>query len=174
MVLVVLLICGVIFLVPERVSAKAVSKVTKVITVTNQKKGAVWHTLSIKKGEKVKVKVKFLAVEGKPVDKYFQGDNIWLFGLGYNIDPSRAYEDCFFKPQETSSKSKLTKDSFKKGNVLTSSYGFDSRQIKYVYWQPVKGIKKIKLKVTYFTVSGKAGINSVKTKRKDVHDPGWK
>lgn len=174
MVLVLSMICGGIGTLPEKqASAKAVSKVTKVITITNKKKGAVWHTLSVKNGEKVKVKVEFLSVKGKVVDKYFQGDNIWLFGFGNTLNPNRDREDCFFHAKNKGS-SKLNKNSFKKGNTLTSSYGLGRRDMKYVYWEPLKGITKMKLKVTYFTVSGKEGINSVKTKRKDVYDPGWK
>lgn len=174
-ILAMTLLCGCIYLsVPKIASAKVVSKVTKTITITNKKKGAVWHTLSIKKGEKVKVKVKFLEVQGKPVDKYFQGENTVMYSFGGNIDPSGAYEDFFFTDDQKSPKAKLKKDSFKKGNVLISSYGLNRNMLKDVYWQPLKGISKIKLKVTYFTVSGKAGINSVKTQRKNVYDPGWK
>ena len=57
---------------------------------------------------------------------------------------------------------KFSKNSFKKGKTLVS---LDDEWINgksEVEWYIPKGITKLKMKVTYFTKSGKAGIKSVK------------
>lgn len=138
-------------LMPKQASAKTVSKVTKVFTLTANKK-LVKHKLSINTKEKVLVKVKFLEVKGKVLveseEDLFLGEYLFKMGKG-------SFFSYWSRP------SKLKKSSFKKGKILTSKDDYINGKSK-VEWYIPQGIKKLKMQVTYYTKSGKAGIKSVK------------
>lgn len=162
-VLVLSIVCGGISLpTAKKVYAKTVSKVTRVFTLTPQR-WRVKHKLSISENEKVKVKIKFLEVKGKADGTVAESDRLW-FGNYYTNDGTSS----FFLD---STKPKLRKSDFKKGVVLTSNdyiYGYDGFD---VYWDIPNGLKKLKVQVTYYTESGKAGIHSIKTTAVKVKNP---
>ena len=58
-------------------------------------------------------------------------------------------------------KTTIKKTSFKKGKVLSLDADMPLMGKAYVAWDTPKGIKKLKVQVTYYTESGKAGIKSV-------------
>ena len=53
------------------------------------------------------------------------------------------------------------KSSLKKGKILTSKKNYLHGRV-IIEWNLPDGIKKLKVKVTYYTKSGKAGIKSLK------------
>lgn len=150
LVLLLSVVCGGGLSISKQASAKAVSKVTKKITLTDGKSIDIQHKLSISAKEKVNVKIKFLEVKGKVASK-----NDLYLGF-YECNDGKG---SLFAPW--TSPSKLKKNSFKKGKVLTSTEDYLNGKAT-VDWNIPKGIKKLKLQVTYYTESGKAGINSVK------------
>ena len=138
--------------VPKQVSAKSVSKVTKVFTLTVNKR-QVKHKLSISANEKVFTKVKFLDVKGKV--SLISGEEL-IFGCYEGKNGMGSFFAPWTKPS-------LKKTSFKKGKTLTQNGQGDYINGKSeVEWYIPSGIKKLKVKVTYFTKSGKAGIKSIK------------
>lgn len=148
LVLVLSMVCGVALSEPQYASAKAVSKVTKVLNLTP--KNWVSHKLMISKNEKVRVKVKILSVKGKTTlsgEDLIWADSISSYGKGGLIAGW--------------SKPPLKKSSFKKGKILTSDADMPLMGKAYVLWDAPKGIKKLKVQVIYYTESGKAGIKSV-------------
>lgn len=152
-VLVLSMVCGVALSEPQYASAKAVSKVTKVVTLT--KRNAIDHIVVVGK-EKVFVKVKILSIKGK-VRKDENGDLLFgdAEGMGYGKGTLFA---SFGNP-------KLKKSSFKKGKVLPAdknSY-FCNGEVQIGWWVP-DGVKNMKVQITYYTKSGKAGIKSLKQK----------
>lgn len=155
-VLVLSMVCsGIVLTKPKYVVAKAVSKVTKMVTLT--KKNAIDHTVVAGK-EKVFVKVKVLSIKGK-VKNDKNGDLLFgdAQGTGYGKGTLFA---SFGNP-------KLKKSSFKKGKVLPAdknSY-FCNEKVQIGWWVP-DGVKSIKVKITYYTKSGKAGIKSFKQKER--------
>ena len=195
MVLAVTLIGGCVCIhTPKKASAKSVSKVTKVIELTSEnvkkdKEGGkeypytyygtgVTHKISMKVNEKLKIKVKVLDVAGKVFSKYYTRGRKYDFGLG-NYDPHIEYGSFdVFSPY---TKPKLKESFFKKGNVLTSEEiqflpkknRVDERHAKPIVngtkaemnWFPPAGVTKLKLQITYYTKSGKAGIKSIKTRK---------
>lgn len=146
-------VCGGIgFSMPKYVSAKSVSKVTKTFTLTT-KSNFVEHKLSISKKEKVTAKIKFLEVKGNVSLK--SGEDLSFGGYEFPDGMGSFFADW--------TKPKLKKSSFKKGNVLNAKKNEDYISKKStVEWYLPSGLKKLKVQVTYFTKSGKAGINSVK------------
>lgn len=134
--------------VPKEAEAKNVSKVEKVVTLTKKSSSAI-HKLSISNSEKVNAKVTFLEVKGKATQKdiYF-GEYECRNGKGSFWMPFPQY--------------KFSKNSFKKGKTLVSLDDDWINGKSEVEWYIPKGITKLKMKVTYFTKSGKAGIKSVK------------
>ena len=140
--------CG-ILMVTKPVEAKSVSKVSKVITLT-QKKKEVTHNLSINRKENVIATIKFLKVKGKIPKK----ENELYFGYYTFVDGKGSFFSPWTEPEE------LKKSSFKKGKTLKSNdYIYGTSEVT---WTIPRGIKKLKVKVTYSTKSGKAGIISVK------------
>ena len=153
MVLVVSVICsGLVFAAPKQASAKMASKVTKVITLTSNKK-AVTHHLSIRAKETVFVKVKFLEVKGSISLKSGEG----LYFGEYFLSDSMG---SLFN--EWSNSNKLKKSAFKKGKVLSSKDDEFLYGKAEVDWSLPSGLKKCKVQITYYTKSKKAGIRSVK------------
>lgn len=160
MVLVVSLVCGCIYLpTPKQASAKAVAKVTKTITIKEEENPDdtgtyVCHGIKFDKKEKIVVKVKFLQVKGK-LSKRALKEN--MFG---------GFEDGDGKGPIFS----IKKNSFKKGKVLgkknMSGYYLQGGKT-LAEWSVPDGIKLLKMKVTYYTLSGKAGIKSVKNLSSD-------
>ena len=154
--LVLLMVCGGVALIePQHVAAKTVSKVTKVVTLT--KKNAIDHTVVVGK-EKVFVKVKILSIKGK-ASKDENGDLLFgdAEGMGYGKGTLFA---SFGKPQ-------LKKSSFKKGKVLPAdknSY-FCNGEVQISWWVP-EGVKSMKVQITYYTKTGKAGVKSFKQKER--------
>lgn len=143
------LLLGVTALSKEEVSAKTMSKVSKVITLT-KKNYLAGQRLSIRSNEKVFVKVKILEVKGKVTESEREKE---LYFGGYICDEGMG---SFWMP--------FPKNAFKKGNTIkagsvdnyvTGNAGVD--------WEMPKGITHLKMKITYYTKSGKAGIHSVKT-----------
>ncbi len=155
----ILLTMGIVC-VPVMTSAKSVSKVTKVITITSKK--GIEHSLSINPKEKVSVKVKFLSVKGKvkvqPKDLYFGFYEFAVYQKKKMIDGG---EGSFYNQYTTP---KLTKGSFKKGRMLSENKEDYISGKSTVEWSVPNKIKKIKMQITYFTRSGRKGINSIKTK----------
>lgn len=136
--------------VSKLASAKSVSKISKVFTLT--RKNGVTHKLSIKKNEKVYVKMEFLDVKGKVSPK------VPASGVELGNATSDWWEPLF----GSDSTPKLTKSSFKKGAKFTSnSYLYGKEEIEWCF---PEGPKKLKVKVTYYTKSGKAGIKFQKQK----------
>lgn len=200
-ILAMTLLCGCVCLqTPQKVSAKAVSKVTKTIELTsknirktNDKEyqydyegTGITHKISMKENEKLKVKVKVLEVEGKVFSKYYTRGRKYDFGLGA-YDPNIEKGDVYvFDSQK---KPKLKKSFFKEGQVLQSKPIKFIKPIKQteknleklyaslgtivndtktdMQWYSIPGITKMKLQITYYTQSGKAGIRYVK-ERKDI------
>lgn len=150
LVLLLSVVCGGGLSISKQASAKAVSKVTKKITLTD-KKGFVVHKLSIATKEKVNVKIKFLEVKGKA-----KGSEEELYFGGYECKNGKG---SLFAPW--TSPSKLKKNSFKKGTILTSTEDYLNGKAT-VEWYIPEGIKKLKMQVTYYTESGKAGIKSIR------------
>lgn len=146
MVLLLSMVCGSIS-VSKPASAKSVSKITKVITETNKMYGAV-HKLSIKKNEKVFTRIEILDVKGKVSSS-----------RGLEFGHTTLNMDGLF--DRNSSPSKLKKSSFKKGEILTSKKNYLHGRV-IIEWNLPDGIEKLKVKVTYYTKSGKAGIKSLK------------
>lgn len=149
MVLVLSMVCGVALSKPQYASAKTTSKVTKVVTVMPKK--WVIHKLStISEDCDVRVKVKILSVKGKTT---LSGEDLmWGDKSGFGKGPVFAY---YSKPP-------LKRTSFKKGNVLISDADMPLHGGVYVLWDAPKGIKKLKIQLTYYTENGKAGIKSVR------------
>lgn len=146
MVVLLLAVCGCLS-ISKQVSAKTVSKVTKVFTLT-PKKNFIRHKLSIKKKVKVVAKMKFLEVKGKVSLK--SGEELYL-GEYDCYDGKGSFFSSWSKPD------KLKKKSFKKGKVLVSNEDYISGK-SIVEWYIPKGIKKLKVQVTYYTKNGKAAI----------------
>lgn len=136
----------------KQVSAKAYSKITK--TITLRKKNAIHHKLSIAKNEKVYVKVKILSIKGK-AKLDINGD--LLFGDFEGSTGKGTLFNSYEKP-------KLKISAFKKGKVLQmSKWGYLAENVDVGWWVP-DGIKNMKIRITYYTKSGKAGIKSLKQK----------
>lgn len=149
LVLVLSILCGgTAIFIPKQASAKTMSKVTKVLNLTSKK--SVSHKLMISKNEKVRVKVKILSVTGKT--SLSGEDLIWADSI--SSDGKGGLIAWWSKPP-------LKKSSFKKGKILTSDADSHLMGKAYVLWDAPKGIKKLKIRVTYYTESGKAGIKSV-------------
>lgn len=141
-------------LTPKQASAKSMSKVTKTVTLKSGK--SVKHMLSVDEKDKLFVKVKILEVKGRVSLKY--GADLW-WGY-YEFSEGKG---SFFYPE--SKPSKLKANSFKKGKILTSKEeegGIGVNGKTDVEWDVPNGISKLKIQVTYYTKSGKAGIKSVK------------
>lgn len=156
-VLMLSILYGSIFLSTQYASAKTMSKVTKVLSLTKNK--GVAYQLKIKKSEKVLVKVKILSIIGKAK---LDEDGDLCFGL-YEF---RAYKNKKLidggKGSLFTSYDKLKKSSFKAGKILPSS-GNDYLTGKAdVGWSLPDGIKKMKVQITYYTKSGKPGIISLR------------
>lgn len=155
----IIVLMGVSIIFPKRASAKSVSKKAMVITLTSKKE--VKHKLSIKSSEKVVAKVDVLSVKGvvteKESDLCFGYIDFACYKKGKMIDGG---EGSFFANY---TKPKLKKSSFKKGKVLRTK-GNDCYITgkAVVEWVLPKGISKMKIRVTYYTKSGKVGIKSVK------------
>ncbi len=149
-ILFLLVVCGAGLSKPKEVSAKTVSKVKKVFTLTPEK--VVTHKLSISKKEVVRVKIKFLKVKGK-VGKVESGE--LMFGDWESDVGMGALFASWNKP-------KLKKKWFKKGKVLKTKKDNYITGESTIDWYVPKGIKKLKVRVTYYTKSGKAGIKWVK------------
>lgn len=155
----IIVVMGVAVLFPQRASAKSVSKKTMVITLTSKKK--ITHKLSIKSSEKVAVKADILSVKGAVTEKeselgfgYF---DFRCYKKGEMIDGGKGSLFAYY------TKPKLKRSSFKKGKVLRSKGKYSYITGKAVVeWVLPKGISKMKLRVTYYTKSGKVGIKSIK------------
>lgn len=140
------------------VSAKSTSKVVKVFTLT-QKKDVVHHRLSINPKEKVKVKIDILDVKGrlKGKEHYF---GYYEF-VGKNTGGKGSFLSSYSTP-------KLKKNLLKKGKSLSPADSDGNVWISakaYVDWELPNGIKKLKVRVTYYTKSGRKGIKSCKVKK---------
>lgn len=151
-----------VFAASKPVFAKSKPRITKVITLTKNEFG-VQHKLSISSKEKVVAKVEFLSVKGKAEedDLYFGSYEFTSYKNGKLIDGGK---DSFFSPYSTP---KLKKSSFKKGNILSLNLKkcFPMTGKSTVSWGLPKGITKIKMRVTYYTISGRSGINSFSSKK---------
>ena len=166
LLVIVSLLCGSVSTSVQASDQKS-SKVTKVITLTsdmNTKKKylTLYHHLEVDDNEEVIVNVKFLQVKGKVSltsrDKELYSD--WKKGLTWGGCLYKDVQDPLFSPRRTekygkSSVNKITKNSFKKGNAITAYAGSG---LTAVNWSLPTGLKKIKMKVTYYTKSGRAGI----------------
>ena len=166
LLVIVSLLCGSVS-TPVQASGRKSSKVTKIIALTsdmNTKKKflTLYHHLQVDDNEEVIVNVKFLQVKGKVSltsrDKEYYPN--WKKGLTWGGCLYKDGKDPLFSPFRTekygkSSVNKITKNSFKKGNTITAYAGSD---ITAVNWDLPTGLKKIKIKVTYYTKSGRAGI----------------
>lgn len=138
--------------VSKPASAKSVSKITKVFTLTTQKKG-ISHILSMDRKEKVFTKMEFLEVKGKISEKFPSLGFYESYNMGWLFD-------------DDTSPSKLDKKSFKKGKKFTSKKDYLQGK-SLVEWDIPNGIKKLKIKVTYYAKSGKACIRSLKEKERN-------
>lgn len=137
---------------PKEASAKSVYKVTKVITLTNKSQSRIIHSFKVAPNEKVAVKMEVLSVskKAKKSDLY----------IGYY--DSEDSMGVLFSPD---TKPKLKKSSLKKGSVLVRNENdYCLTGNTEVDYQPFdgKGIKKLKIRITYYTKSGKSGIASFK------------
>lgn len=151
-IFILLLMGGVVLTIPEQAYAKKVSSCNKVITLTSKKKSTT-HKLSISGKEKVFVKIKFLEVKGKSLLPTKHED---LFFGGYECgDGMGSFFSKWSKPN------KLKRNSFKKGKTLKSTDDYITGK-STVEWSIPKGIKKLKVRVTYYTKSGKSRIKSIK------------
>ena len=160
MILVLSMICGSIRNLPTKhASAKVVSKVTKTFTIKMEKNPEdtgtyVCHGIRFNKKEKIGVKVKFLQVKGKLSRRAAKEITFGDFEDGDGNGPVFG--------------EKMNKSSFEKGKVLDKKnmggyYLQDPKRGKArVEWTVPDGIKLIKMKVTYYTCSGKAGIKLTK------------
>lgn len=152
-------IMGASIVFPKKALAKSVSKKAIVITLSPKKK--VKHKLSIKPSEKVVAKVDILSVKGdvteRESDLCFGYIDFRSYKKGKIIDGGKGSFFAYY------TKPKLKKSSFKKGRILRTK-GKDCYITgnALVEWNPPKGISKMKIRVTYYTKSGKAGIKSVK------------
>lgn len=170
MILVLSMICGSVSnLSTKHASAKVVSKMTKTFTIKMEKNPEdtgtyVCHGIRFNKKEKIGVKVKILQVKGKLSKRAAKEI---MFGY---------FEDGDGKGSVFTEK--MNKNSFKKGKVLGKKnmggyYLQDPERGKArVEWTVPDGIKLIKMKVTYYTRSGKAGIKSIKNLSPD-DIPNW-
>ena len=164
MVLLLSLVCGSI-LVSKPASAKSVSKITEIFTLTEKdvdNREYILHKLSIAKKEKVFTKLEILDVKGKFYDSK-SGNKDVCFGDRYKVGARNDRETSGPIFWNYSKPSGLTPKSFKKGNKFTSKKDFLTGKTN-VEWYLPEGLKLIKVKVTYYTKSGKAGIKSLKTK----------
>ena len=157
--LAVLLVCTLLTGVanPTVSEAKAVSKITKTITL---KEGMVtYHIMDIKADTEVKVKVKFLNVSGSLKGKEFGGHDEMYYQKGKMVDGG-------MNPLWATYQKNLNKNSIKAGKELSAT-GITVKKnytgMMVMNWGVPKGIKKVKMKVTYYTTKGNSGIASFKS-----------
>lgn len=153
------------------VSAKSASKVTKIITLTHEKSW-VQHILSIHSSEMVRAQVKILEVKGKPT---LSKDQLYLGTYEFmNYKNGKAYDGSKGSFFTSWTNPKLTKKSFQKGKILKINSAWKKGESPYisgkagVSWDLPEGISKLKMKITYYTKSGKKNIKSIKTESESV------
>ena len=158
MIMALAMVCGCVVLPdPQYASAKMVSKVTKVVTLTNRK--VIYHNVVTGK-ETVFIKVKILSTKGK-VRKDENGD----LSLG-DIEGEGFGKGTLFNSMD---KPKLKIKSFQKGKILQSNWAaIRSGGDVEIGWWPPDGVKSMKVEITYYTKNGKAGIKSVKQKERKL------
>lgn len=152
---------------PKISEAAGQKKITKTITITD--KYGFYHNLSIKENTEMNVTVKFLEVSGcvKGKDYAFGGHDISIYKNG-KIQPESGM--CPLWAEYGSDKyltKKLRKADIKKGKTLSAT----AITVKKgrtgetcMYWTVPKGIKNIKMQVTYYTKKGNKGITKFKSR----------
>lgn len=147
------LLLGVVTLPEKEASAKSVSKRSTVVTLSGKNKMA-GQRVSIRSNEEVLIKIKILDVKGKMTEKWrrnaYFGTFLSDFGTG-------SYWMGEFP------RLRLSKNAFKKGNVIKVDDDEPLLGEGGVDWDLPDGITMLKMQITYYTKSGKAGINYVKT-----------